>query len=461
MRPPVRTIALLVPVTSRGRTMTGAADADFLRLLLPSFLTTATFGVTTRYRIYLGYDAGDPLYDRAAIRRQLTTAFRAQVGGRPVTLMWRRCEGMQHAPVWVWNALFRQAFADGCDFFYQVGDDVVLETPGWARDFAAALLLNPLAPGLGVTGPRDGNKPRLTQSFVSRAHMQIFGTYFPSVFRNWWSDDWLTEVYRPAHLRPLSLHLVANRGGVERYRIDRTEERRLADEIARGKAAIAAWLARPRLLPARFRVIGFSLWDQAARYTTGAVRNAELARELYPGWVCRFYVGTSVPRTVVDRLAAIPNVELVGMRDPGDWRALLWRFLPATDERVDVLVARDTDSRLSLRERAAVDDWLASDRDFHIMRDHPDPGPDAGTAIAGGLWGVRRGLLWNMRELIARYQPGNRPHVDREFLRVIVHPLVRDRALVHDERHGGRPFPTVRRGDAFVGQRFDEHDRPD
>mgnify|MGYP006292180853 FL=1 len=32
---------------------------------------------------------------------------------------------------------------------------------------------------------------------------------------------------------------------------------------------------------------------------------------------------------------------------------------------------RDADSVLNIRERAAVDDWLASGAAFHVMRDHP------------------------------------------------------------------------------------------
>jgi hypothetical protein len=49
---------------------------------------------------------------------------------------------------------------------------------------------------------------------------------------------------------------------------------------------------------------------------------------------------------------------------------MLWRFRPAFEEDDTIVLVRDADSRLSRRERAAVEDWLASDFDFHIMRDH-------------------------------------------------------------------------------------------
>ena len=39
---------------------------------------------------------------------------------------------------------------------------------------------------------------------------------------------------------------------------------------------------------------------------------------------------------------------------------------------MDAFVSRDLDSRLSQREATAVQHWLASNRTFHIMRDHWD-----------------------------------------------------------------------------------------
>ena len=59
------------------------------------------------------------------------------------------------------------------------------------------------------------------------------------------------------------------------------------------------------------------------------------------------------------------------MSEPGDWTSLFWRFHPAGETDVDVMISRDTDSRLSAREVAAVQEWLSSAADVHIMRDHP------------------------------------------------------------------------------------------
>ena len=49
----------------------------------------------------------------------------------------------------------------------------------------------------------------------------------------------------------------------------------------------------------------------------------------------------------------------------------MWRFETIDDPDVEINMSRDTDTRILLREKLAVDEWLASGKTFHIMRDHP------------------------------------------------------------------------------------------
>ena len=429
----------MVPVTSRGRRPADATATDLFGVFLPSLLSTATWHESLSYRLYVGYDVGDPFYDSRRARAKFAAAFREVAGDRALDLKWRRCHDTEHAPNLVWNLLFQAAYMDGCDFFYQLGDDVRLETSGWARDFPAALGLNPVLPGLGVTGPRDRTNlpPLLTFGFVSRVHMTIFGTFFAPVFRNWWADVWLTEIYRGPHLRQQHHHWLHNTSGMNpRSRVDHSQRRLLSEEIARGRARLAKWLSRqpPVRPPKRSCVIAFSLWNSEPRYTEGAFRNVALARKLYPGWTCRFYVGPAVPTAVVMQLAALPDVDVVSVPERGEGRARLWRFLPAADEHVGVLLSRDADKILSEGERVAVETWLRSDKDFHVIR---DPRSDR-DEIPAGAWGVRNGLLWNIRSLLATFplREGNR--IDKDFLRACVYPSVRDHCLIHDGT-AGRP----------------------
>ena len=201
------------------------------------------------------------------------------------------------------------------------------------------------------------------------------------------------------------------------------------------------------------KIISFCLWGNDPKYTIGAIRNAELAKTIYPGWVARFYIGSSTSPKVIRELLKL-NAEVVVMMEEGDWRGMFWRFYPAGEDDVEVMLSRDTDSRLSLREKAAVDAWLATDSPFHIMRDHPAHR----TEILGGMWGARGGFLTEMKQLIDQYQKGDFWQVDQNFLREYIYPKVKNVAVVHDEFFERKPFPTSRVNYEFVGDVFDAND---
>src|SRR5436190_69314 len=45
------------------------------------------------------------------------------------------------------------------------------------------------------------------------------------------------------------------------------------------------------------QIIAFTLFGSGPRYLRGALDNVLVARDLYPGWMCRFYVDDSVDET--------------------------------------------------------------------------------------------------------------------------------------------------------------------
>ena len=205
------------------------------------------------------------------------------------------------------------------------------------------------------------------------------------------------------------------------------------------------------------KIISFSLWGPNPMYCTGALKNADLARIHYPDWICRYHVGKSTPKDFIAELKNRKNVELILRAEEGNWEGMFWRFLDASDPEVDVMISRDADSRLSHREAMAVGEWLESDKDFHIMRDHPHHA----TEILGGMWGVRSGLLSEMEMMIKSYVKGDFWQVDQNFLREKIYPIVKDKAMVHDEFFEHNRFPTRREGNSFVGQAFNEDDSTD
>jgi hypothetical protein len=132
-----------------------------------------------------------------------------------------------------------------------------------------------------------------------------------------------------------------------------------------------------------------------------------------------------------------------------------WRFLVIDDESAPRWIVRDIDSRLSYRERRAVDEWINSALPFHIMRDHPWQS----SVIGGGLVGGIRGALPRIAEKILTRGSIGHYGADQEFLAQILYPLVKDHALFHDSfashyEASVRPFPTPYENLRFVGERI-------
>lgn len=204
------------------------------------------------------------------------------------------------------------------------------------------------------------------------------------------------------------------------------------------------------------KIISFSLWGDNPKYTIGAIRNAELTPIIFPDWVSRFYCGKSVPKDITEKLKSLPHTEVITMDEDGDWTGMFWRFYACEDS--DIMLSRDTDSRLSNREKLAVDEWLESDKDFHIMRDHPYHN----TEILGGMWGMRNGILKNIKELIGNYTKGVFWQVDQNFLKEIIYPLVVNNNFTHDSffnyNANSKPFSSERINREFVGDVFDENE---
>ena len=153
-------------------------------------------------------------------------------------------------------------------------------------------------------------------------------------------------------------------------------------------------------------------------------------------------------------LAKRDNTEIFLMSEEGDWTSMFWRFFPASDSTVDVMISRDTDSRLTEREKEAVDVWLQSKAGFHIMRDHPYHA----TEIMGGMWGAKKGCIPRMQHMCVEYIKGDFWQVDQNFLKEKIYPLVAPTSYVHDPFFAKVPFPSERKPKEFVGQAFNGDD---
>lgn len=136
------------------------------------------------------------------------------------------------------------------------------------------------------------------------------------------------------------------------------------------------------------KIVSFCLYGNSKIYQKGAVKNSKLVKEIYPGWTARFYVGNDVPPEVKTKLLE-NDAEVIEFNIEEGMNPILTRFLPFEDSSVEIWISRDCDSRLSWREKAAVDEWIDSGKTFHVMRDSHNHY----YAILAGMFGVNNSQM--------------------------------------------------------------------
>jgi len=234
-------IAILVPVCSRKQNYTTLSSTPFMKILYPSFMKYKDEAY--RFTFFIGYDSSDDFYKQHI--QNLT-----DMVDDTVEIKIYELEGCEHKPAKAWNILFKYAFMEGFDYFYQIGDDVQLEDP-WTNVFVNMLQEND---NIGVVGGchllnyrgrvARGSSPVIENAFVHKTHYHIFETFFDERIDNWFCDDWITEVYKPNH----SIHI--NDIFVKNLVMDRYEIRNVNNEIKKyvrqGKEKLQLWFSLQR-----------------------------------------------------------------------------------------------------------------------------------------------------------------------------------------------------------------------
>lgn len=178
------------------------------------------------------------------------------------------------------------------------------------------------------------------------------------------------------------------------------------------------------------KVIAFSLWGNEKRYIFGALRNLLLAPDLYPEWELWFYVDNTVSKGFLDLIKELGGKVMLQADNQSLREKLCWRFAVANEPSIGYFLVRDADSVFSFRESLAVQEWIKSNKHFHIIRDwwtHTE-------LILAGMWGGIGGILPNIKTLLDSYSPDavTAPNIDQWFLRDCLWRYIKKSYLAHD-----------------------------
>lgn len=203
------------------------------------------------------------------------------------------------------------------------------------------------------------------------------------------------------------------------------------------------------------KIISISIWGNKPSYSVGAIKNVQLAKRLFPDWKCRIFFDNTVSKEYLDELVKMSNVEMAQVDEPSVYGAF-WRFYSMFQNEDDIVISRDSDSRLSEREKRCVDEWLQSGKKFSIIRDHHR---HYDWPILAGMWGMRGKLNDEIFSLMGNYSKHHFYTSDQIFLRDVIWNSAKKDCMIH----GFLDVEWMKESrdiNHFIGQGYDENDNP-
>jgi hypothetical protein len=196
-----------------------------------------------------------------------------------------------------------------------------------------------------------------------------------------------------------------------------------------------------------------SVWGNIPRYIFGAKRQIELAKKYYPDWTIRIYVDD------MDKTKEFNDCETILVDDGTS--GYFWRFRSLFENENNIVQIRDCDSRITIREKMAVQEWLQSDKSFHTFKDH-----DAHYEfpVMAGCFGFKGKLSNSLHDIMQQFEKNTFFYTnDQVYLRDHVWQVVQENCLIHSIKDVGWFSDTrkkLKNRFSFCGNGYDERDMP-
>lgn len=200
------------------------------------------------------------------------------------------------------------------------------------------------------------------------------------------------------------------------------------------------------------KIISMSVFGNNPRYIVGGKRQYELAKKYYPDWKVRIYTDN------IDNFKDLDNIDLIEITDSSF--GMFWRFLPMFEDKDNIVMVRDSDSRITPREVQCIEEWLDSGKSFHTFKDH-----DAhyNFPIIGCSFAYKGTFSKDLLNFMTKYMNENKSYGnDENFLRDYIYPLIKDDILIHSMREGwfGETRKKLKNKYSFCGNGYYENDMP-
>ena len=200
-------------------------------------------------------------------------------------------------------------------------------------------------------------------------------------------------------------------------------------------------------------LFSFSLYGTAEKYARGMLENCGMIGTRFRGASVHVYCADNVPPSVISALRFYKHVTVIPVPTKPGIENMFDRLLACDQPGASHVFVRDADSRVHERDAACIDDFLASNKSLHVVRDHEFHK----RRVMGGMFGLRVGT-YNMTERLEAWtQPRIEYQADQDFLSKDLYEALKDSVLVHDRYHTFSdetvtPFHYPIEDNLFVGQ---------
>jgi hypothetical protein len=212
------------------------------------------------------------------------------------------------------------------------------------------------------------------------------------------------------------------------------------------------------------KIISFSIYGDDYKYTIGLIKNIDIINSKYPDWGIYIYY-SNIPIFILNILKTKGNCFIFPCIHKGfKWEGMFWRFYPI-ESNIDIMLSRDADSRITEREMDLVNQWIKSNKTFHIIRDNMGHRIE----ILGGTWGCKvrqfqekykiKKIDEYLKNYYKRFAKDMKRQPDQYFLKENIYPHIINDNMSHISfeflRYSKEDIMIDKCEDNFIGKDID------
>ena len=194
-------IAFCIPTTSNDRDWSEFNESYLNRII------AKTIPKTYNIKLFVGYDETDKLFSKPENRPDNI---------ENILIEWIMFnENYKGNPCAIWNALGHEAVRQNYEYLFVCGCDISMpKNEIWLNIFLESLIKNK---NIGYSAGWSNNDLIPTQFLIHKKHLEIFGWIYPPLIKNWFCDNWMSDLYGNKYGNWLKEYHLLNVGGEPRY----------------------------------------------------------------------------------------------------------------------------------------------------------------------------------------------------------------------------------------------------